>query len=260
MKWISKYILVGIFNLSLASIAFADANTPHKSKKHRLQKESAPAPTTPAATTGPITGNFDITSNYMFRGISNSNNLPAFQGGLTYTMPNGCYANMWGTSLNLADNVGGTATLEIDGILGVTNKVGDNFSYDINWDRYFYPKAVLTYDEFNAKLIYYFVVFQLGYSTNVYDVHKPGTYLNLGINYNIPPKYFFNLENVNLSGGVGHYNLPRSAGLYSYWDYNVQLSKTYGSYVLAIQWTDTTNAHMEPLDGPHVIGTITVNF
>src|SRR5688500_10708134 len=68
---------------------------------------------------GGLTGNFDMTSNYMFRGISNSNNLPAVQGGWTYTFGGtGLYFNLWGSNVNFVDPQGNLATVEFDTIMG----------------------------------------------------------------------------------------------------------------------------------------------
>lgn len=225
-------------------------------------KTTTPAPA--AETPSPLTGTFDITSNYIFRGVSNSNNLPAFQGGLTYTfLSTGIYANIWGSNVNFPDAAGNLATVEIDTILGITNPIGDHFTYDINIDRYNYPKAASSYNEFIANATYYFLTAQFGYSTNVYNSHGNGTYYNLGFKYLIPAKFIFGQENVNISGGVGHYSLPSNKGLNSYNDYNLQISKTINSYTLAIQWTDTNGRDTQdaaPLRESHIIGTVTVNF
>ncbi|MCM5549558.1 TorF family putative porin, partial [Xanthomonas hortorum pv. pelargonii] len=43
------------------------------------QDEEAPA--------SPFSGTFAVTSDYLFRGISQTNEEPAFQAGLTYTTP-----------------------------------------------------------------------------------------------------------------------------------------------------------------------------
>jgi uncharacterized protein (TIGR02001 family) len=225
---------------------------------------SAVAPVSQDAQQSPLTSSFGVTSNYIFRGISNSNNNPAVQGGFTYTFPTtGIYLNLWGSSVSFTDKYGNAATSEIDSIIGVTNPIGDHFTYNINIDRYNYPRARgANYNELIANAQYYFLTGMVGYSNNVYNVGAPGTYYNVGVNYDIPAQYAFNVDGLNLKGGIGHYSLPSHKDLSSYNDYNVQISKTFGKYVLALQWTDTNgrSIDVQKLRNSHVIGSVAVNL
>lgn len=266
-----RIALLSASALLLFSIESGAASTPPKSFKGETPaKKSGPIATpvtvTPIASENPIlkqfTGNFDITSNYVFRGISASNNLPAVQGGFTYTFATtGIYLNAWGSSVYQVRNSDRAGTIELDTIAGIADKVG-NFDYDVSIDRYNYPKADgLNYNEYIANVKYYFVTGQLGYSNNVFDSAKNGTYYNIGIHYDIPPQYLFHFNNVTLKGGIGHYSLPRSAGFYSYNDYHIQLSKTFNKYLIAIQWTTTNGRYRSPpLDDSHLVGVFVVNF
>src|SRR5690348_3144550 len=55
-----------------------------------------------------LSGNLAWVSNYMFRGMSQTRNLPALQGSLTYSFPYGIYANAWGSNVRFVDS---TATV-----------------------------------------------------------------------------------------------------------------------------------------------------
>lgn len=257
MKKIVLPILTTVIATSALNV-YADQATTKKTDYKGTAVTPAAETVTPA-----LTGTFDITSNYVFRGISNSNNLPAVQGGLTYTFQStGIYFNIWGSNVYFSDTQGNTATLELDGIAGITNTIGEHFTYDINIDRYNYPKAASSYWEGIANAKWYFVTAQLAYSTNVYDSHGNGTYYNLGFNYDVPSDYAFGADNVNVKGGIGHYSLPRNKGLLSYNDYNLQISKGIGNYNLAVGWTDTNgrSADAAPVRGSKLIGTVTANF
>ncbi|MDX1901410.1 MAG: TorF family putative porin [Gammaproteobacteria bacterium] len=250
----------------LATVIAAASISAHADQTVTKKKIDYKNTATPAAVpeaVNPLTGTFDITSNYVFRGISNSNNLPAVQGGLTYTFHStGIYFNIWGSNVNFADPQGNTATLEFDAIAGIANSIGEHFSYDINFDRYNYPKTASSYYEAIANAKWYFVTAQIGFSSNVFGYHGNGTYYNLGVNYDVPPDYAFGLDNVNVKGGVGHYSLPKSKGLSSYNDYLVQVSKGIGIYNLAVAWTDTNyrSVDLNPVKGSTLIGTVTANF
>lgn len=255
--------------LSIASqITHADIDIPkthHKSKHCKVKPFKGDPKPVEAKTDAPknLTGTFDITSNYLFRGISQSNNLPAFQGGLTYTfLSTGIYFNFWGSNVNLTDTIhnNDVATLEIDTIGGIKNTIKD-FTYDINIDRYNYPKATgLNYNELIGVLTYKIFTITLGYSTNVYDTHYNGFYSEGAVNLPVPPKYAFNMENVIVTGAFGHYGLQKPAGN-SYNNYYVQISKAINNFTLALQYAATNNRlTMNSLDGQHVVATVTVYF
>lgn len=205
-----------------------------------------------------ISGTFALTSNYMFRGVSQSANLPAVQGGLTYTFPFGIYANVWGSNVRFP---GTNASVEIDTTIGILGKLFDEFSYDINAGRYNYPgERHLNYNELNSLFNYKFLQLGISYSGNAYNSHQTGIYYNGGVNYDIPSQYTFNIENINVTALMGHYSLPRSAGN-SYNDYQIGLSKTLKNYTVALQWTTTNGRqHNSPYDSTQYVGTISAKF
>lgn len=220
-------------------------------------------PTVAPESPHPLTGTFDISSNYMFRGISQTSNLPAIQGGFTYTiLKTGIYINLWGSNVNFKDIYGYTGTLEFDTSIGITNQIGKHFTYDLKGTRYNYPKAAPSFNEVIGNFIYDFITAQIAVTNNVFNTHHNGTYYNLGFKQPIPPRYIFCFNNMTISGGVGHWSLPRAGGLRSYNDYNLQLSKTIKNYVLSLLWTDTNGRSVDAnsLKYSHIVGVVAVNF
>jgi uncharacterized protein (TIGR02001 family) len=267
MKVISKLILTCSLTC-IANFAYSDTTNQGnidlaKQDSTKITDESAPIDNSASASTqSPLTGNFDITTNYVFRGISNSNNNPAFQGGLTYTfIPLGVYFNVWGSNVDFLDPQGFQATVEADTIVGITNSINDNWSYDINFDRYNYPKAsAANYNELIAAVTYKIFTATIGDSLNVYGSHSNGIYYN-GL-FAIPvSEKLLHVSDLEFDASWGHYSLPRNAGLYSYSDVMVGLQKTIHQYVLAAQYTNTNHkAHMSGLDTGTLVATLTVNF
>lgn len=248
--------------LSYSTLCLAHEEESQVNTDNKVADKTTPAvAATSGEEAGPLTGTFDITSNYVFRGISNSNNNPAVQGGFTYSLPAGFYVNVWGSSIDFFDPAGKQATVEFDTIAGLSNDIGD-FHYDINIDRYNYPRAsAANYYELITALTYRIFTATIGYSSNVYGVHKDGTYYSGAINIDLDPKYAFNYKDVSITGSVGHYKLPESAGLYSYTDYMLGIKKVIDKYTILVQWVSTNGeARLGKLDDSRIVGTVQVDF
>jgi len=211
---------------------------------------------------GNFSGSADLTSNYVFRGISESNNDPAIQGSLTYSLQTtGIYVTAWGSTVNFLNDQGKRARIELDTSIGIANPIIDNANYDISLARYNYPNAsAADYNELIVIGNYQFLEGTISYSSNVYNSHKTGIYYQLGLHYDVPAKYIY-FQGINVSATVGHYNLPKSADLYSYSDYSATISKKISNYILSLGWTGTNGkAHEAPLDNDQIVGTVAVSF
>jgi len=80
-----------------------------------------------------ISGTVWLTTDYVFRGLSNSDENPAAQGSLDYTFK-GFYIGIWGSNTEFSD-----AHIEIDYYGGYGGEIG-NFSYDFMAIYYSYPE------------------------------------------------------------------------------------------------------------------------
>lgn len=209
-----------------------------------------------------VTGIFDLTSNYLFRGLTQTQNLPAAQGGFTYTTPLGFYATLWGSNNKF---LGTDINMEVDPGFGFYKAIGDNFTLDVSFYRYIYPSdRIWNYNEWLAQCNYRFLQMNLGYSSNVYNVKRSGVYYDGGINYSIPPEYLFNLSGVKLLALAGRYELPEGfpeiVGI-SYNTYILSISKDFKHYNLAFQYSNTNErAFYQGLGGQKLVGTLTATF
>jgi uncharacterized protein (TIGR02001 family) len=110
---------------------------------------AAPAPT-PEHT---ITGNVGLFSQYIFRGLTQTDRDPALQGGFDYAHSSGLYAGTWASNISwLKENastppaaIAGTynrgGSLEWDFYGGYKGTVGD-FGYDVGTLYYWYPGKI----------------------------------------------------------------------------------------------------------------------
>lgn len=93
-----------------------------------------------AATTGSVA----LTSDYVFRGVSQSNQEPALQGGVEYAAESGAYIGTWGSSISWLSDLSSSAApissnLELDVYGGYRGKFSEAVSYDVGALYYWYP-------------------------------------------------------------------------------------------------------------------------
>lgn len=93
-----------------------------------------------------ITGNVGLFSQYIFRGLTQTNGDPAIQGGFDYSHSSGLYVGTWASNISwLTDSQSVTgytsSSLEWDFYGGFRNSFGPNgdFGYDVGLLYYWYP-------------------------------------------------------------------------------------------------------------------------
>lgn len=130
----SSKILKSLMLAALAAPGMAIAadveTTEHKEGKHVIP-----------ASDHTVTANIGLTSDYVFRGISQTSGKPALQGGLDYAHASGLYAGLWASNINWITAFGatGTANIELDTYFGFRNTLENEFNYDVGFLRYNYP-------------------------------------------------------------------------------------------------------------------------
>ena len=125
--------------------------------------QTSPAVATPASP-HTFTGNFAVASQYIFRGLSQTNGKPAIQGGLDYSHAGGFYAGTWLSNISwftdqnagiasapvsLASpgavgapytaNRNNAASIEMDFYGGFKNSFATDWNYDVGVLQYYYP-------------------------------------------------------------------------------------------------------------------------
>ncbi len=130
-----------------------------------------------AATTvqaGEISANVALTSDYRFRGISQSNDDIAIQGGFDYAFDNGIYIGTWGSTVDfdLTSDDGLNGSLELDYYIGWAMDVGENSAIDVGYLYYDYPgdSSVLEgdYQEIYGSFSWHDLTVGIHYSDDYY--------------------------------------------------------------------------------------------
>lgn len=83
-----------------------------------------------------ISGNVALTTDYTFRGISQTSELPAIQGGFDYEHDSGFYAGVWGSNVEFGD---AKVNMELDVYAGFGFEVSEDIALDVGVLHYQYP-------------------------------------------------------------------------------------------------------------------------
>ena len=113
-----------------------------------------------AAEVSPITANVTVASNYIYRGLTQTNNKPAIQGGFDYAHESGFYIGNWNSSITwISDSYPGagqgghsvSAPVEMDFYAGFKKEfIGVGFATDIGVLQYYYPTSGMPSSQSNA--------------------------------------------------------------------------------------------------------------
>jgi uncharacterized protein (TIGR02001 family) len=194
-----------------------------------------------------VSFNAAVTTDYRYRGISQSRLKPALQGGADYVNnPTGFYAGTWLSTIKWIKDAGGDGNVEWDIYGGKKGEIAPGISYDVGGLYYFYPSNALATSA-NTFELYGQVGYGPGYikyshsTTNLFGTpdSKNSGYLDVGANVEIGTGLLLNLH-------AGHQNVNNN-GAFSYTDYKVGVTKDFGicSVALAAIYADT-KAYVSP--------------
>ncbi|HEX7053863.1 MAG TPA: TorF family putative porin [Burkholderiales bacterium] len=90
-----------------------------------------------------LTGNVGFFSQYVFRGLTQTDRKPALQGGFDHAHASGLYAGTWASNISWLADFGAyeSSSLEWDFYGGYKGGMGD-FGYDVGLLQYYYPGKV----------------------------------------------------------------------------------------------------------------------
>jgi uncharacterized protein (TIGR02001 family) len=204
-----------------------------------------------------VSFNAAITSDYRYRGISQTRLQPALQGGADYTHnPSGFYAGTWLSTIKWTKDAGGGGDVEWDIYGGKRGEIVKDVSYDVGILSYVYPSNglgnVAGFANANTTEIYG----QIGYGpaylkyshtvTNLFGFvdSKNSGYLDLGANIDVAQGLTLNLH-------AGHQNV-KNTSVASYTDWKIGLTKDFGVVTAAIAAIGTNadkTAYASPVNG-----------
>ncbi len=193
-----------------------------------------------------VSANMAVTSNYIWRGMTQSNNSPAVQGGVDLEYK-GLYLGTWGSNVDFGDTKN---SLEADFYGGYKRELY-GIGFDIGAVQYAYPNMSNEYnfaeaylgiskewEKFGVKAKY-----SKGIETN--DLN-PEDCWEVGASAKLP-------YNVGFSATYGDYH---NIGAY----YSVGLNRAFEKFELSVAYTDFNHETDSSADEDNVVGTVTFRF
>jgi uncharacterized protein (TIGR02001 family) len=224
MKNLNKNLpLIAALTLAFASMSAVTA-----------QAQEAAPPAAEAVPDNQFSYNLAVTSDYRYRGVSQTRLKPALQGGADYVNnPTGFYAGTWLSTIKWTKDAGGDGDVEWDLYAGKKGEIVKDISYDVGGLYYYYPSNGL-HPSANTFELYGQISagpFSLKYShstTNLFGFvdSKNSGYVDGQFNYDVYDGYNLNLH-------VGHQNVKNN-GAASYTDYKVGVTKDFGVVTVAL--------------------------
>lgn len=229
-----KYIVKTAFALTAAMTAGS------------VLAQTAPASPEPAASSpGPITANITLASEYRYRGLAQTNFMPAIQGGFDYAHESGFYVGNWNSNISwIGDaNAGVSAPIEMDFYGGYKKEVVKGLTLDGGVLQYYYPvggpnKPTTNPNTFEGYVAasYEFVTLKYSYAfTNLFGTSnsRGSQYTDLSMNYDT------GVAGITLNAHVGYQYVANNSNL-TYTDWKLGITKDFGSGLAgSIAYIDT---------------------
>ncbi len=165
----------------------------------------------------PVTANVAMSSNYIFRGKTQTGDLAAVSGGVDYAHKSGAYVGIWQS--NLSSN-----TYEQDLYAGYAFDAGP-VGLDIGYIAYQYPLDTAS----NVNEVYVNASFDMFSAGVAIDSANKTTYLNVGAEFEVK-------KDLTMAVTFGSFDATGSASDYSH--YQFSLSK--GDFTIAYDKNDTS--------------------
>ena len=180
-----------------------------------------------------LSGNVAITTDYIWRGLTQNAGDPSVSGGFDLEDDSGFYLGVWAANV-LADDVDGDAlgsgSMEFDGYLGYASSFNDDAGYDVGYIAYTYPG----YDVWDFEEVYVSFDFYGVYVMYSAGMDSANDYYELGYGIDVGPGSFSvsygDYEDtgsnylIGYDWGVGDFTL----GFY-FWDFSVDDANSSGA-------------------------------
>jgi len=195
-----------------------------------------------------VTSTVTLTSDYDFRGISQSATDPALQASLDWSNESGFYAGLWASNVDFDSE----SDVEVDGILGFSGGAEDGLGYDVGLVYYSYwpDDDDINYAEIYAGISYGVADAKVWYSNDYVNSGESAQYIEGNLNFELPADLTLTLhagysfgDFWDVLGDALSEELEENVDG-EYMDYSIGLGYTLGHFDLSLKYVDN-NADVE---------------
>lgn len=179
--------------------------------------------------------NAALTSDYVFRGVSQTDEEPALQLGADLNFDNGFYVGAWGSNVDFGD---GGPDIELDTYLGWNHDLSDAWNLDLMLTRYNYlgeddDFGDGDYNELIATLTWSeMLAFTAAYTNDVYGLDETGLYYAVAGSWEVGNGFA-------LDAGVGRSLFDAATEIEDYTDWSLAVSRDFGPVNIALGYYGT---------------------
>lgn len=184
-----------------------------------------------------LTGYASLTTDYVYRGVTRSDGHSAIQLGGDVSFDAGFYAGIWGSTVDIGNNLTRQRDTEINYYVGYSHQISGRWTIAGTVVSYQFPGAfgALDYDHEEYSV-------SLNFNDQWwFEYAQAPDYYNAGVrahNYELFAEWPLPHQ-ISLSAGIGHFDVGEFSGeSYSFWQLGV--SRPFGPLDIDLRYHDTS--------------------
>jgi uncharacterized protein (TIGR02001 family) len=188
-----------------------------------------------------VSSTITATSNYDFRGQTQTAGDPALQASLDWSAASsGLYATIWASNVDF----GAESDIEIDAIGGYKFSINDDLALDLGFVAYLYQPDDddVDYLEIYAGLSYRDFASKFYYSDDYFNTGESAWYVDTSYSFPLPNDF-----GIALHAGYNGGDYWDGAGG-EFFDYSIGVTKELGNFSLALKWIDGSDYEPGDID------------
>jgi uncharacterized protein (TIGR02001 family) len=204
-----------------------------------------------------------VTTDYMFRGVSQTRSDPAIQASVSVDTDSGWYGWLWASNVDYfeAPQPDDGARTEIDLLIGYQRPMGDRLTVDLALTRYMMPGTLAGIDyDYNEWIASIYVddrhAVSIAYANNVFGSGESGWQFLFSTSFELP-------QEISLELQIGSVDLRDAYGE-SYEYAGVSLLRTFSLFSTRLDYwatsSDAENIFDESLVTPRFVVTVGLRF
>ena len=191
-----------------------------------------------------------LATDYMFRGVSQTNNDAALQMGLDYSHSSGFLAGSFASNVDYNSRT----RREQDVYIGYNKEFVNGMGFDVYAWRYgYHNESEFNYAEYTVGIRYSWLDVKYWYSDDYFGTQGRQDYYEAALSVAINDDY-------NLTVRGGHGNFDSQTGIADYNDYSISLFRSYKGLDFQLQASSTDGRQFGDLEDERIELTVSKSF